>query len=110
MYMPTSFGDPEAEYHRLTEGVALWDVAAERQVEISGPDAAAITQYLSARNLSTCQVGRARYAPLCDHDGNLINNPVILRVAEDRFWLSIADSDVLLWAKAVAAERSGTEL
>jgi glycine cleavage system aminomethyltransferase T len=105
MYMPTSFGEPIEEYRRLTEGVAVWDVAAERQVEISGPDAAAFTQYLSARNLQTCRVGRARYAPLCDHDGILINDPVILRVAEDRYWLSIADSDVLLWAKAVAAER-----
>ncbi len=105
MYMPTSFGDHDAEYERLTTGVALWDVAAERQVEISGPDAAELTQRLSARNLKGMAVGRARYAPMCDHLGLLINDPVILRVAEDTFWISIADSDILLWAKAIAGER-----
>jgi len=105
MYMPTGYGDPAAEYQRLTEGVAIWDVSVERQVEIAGPGAASLTQYLSARDLTTLKVNRARYAPLCDHDGRLINDPVILRVADDRFWLSIADSDVLLWARAIAGER-----
>lgn len=106
MYMPSGYGDPQAEYRRLTEGVAVWDVAAERQVEIAGPDAAAFAQYLSARDLTTLKINRARYAPLCDHQGRLINDPVILRVAEDRYWISIADSDVLLWARAIAGERN----
>ncbi|MCY3851394.1 MAG: hypothetical protein OXF75_11455 [Acidimicrobiaceae bacterium] len=105
MYMPTSYGDPAEEYRRLTERVALWDVASQRQIEIVGPDAASLTQYLSARNLAGLKGGRARYAPICDHDGCLINDPVVLRLADDRFWLSIADSDLGLWAKAVAAER-----
>lgn len=104
MYMPTGYGDPEAEYCRLTTGVALWDVSAERQVEIAGPDAGALAQYVSARDLTGMKVGRARYAPMCDHQGHLINDPVILRVAEDRYWLSIADSQVLLWVRAVAGE------
>lgn len=106
MYLPVSYGDPEGEYRRLTESVALWDVACERQVEIEGPDAAELAQYLSARDLSNLSVGRALYAPICDHDGRLINDPVILRTAEQTYWLSIADSDILLWARAVAGERS----
>ena len=105
MYMPTSYGDPAEEYRRLTERVALWDVAAQRQVEIVGPDAAGVVQYLSARNLGGLVAGRARYAPICDHDGILINDPVVLCLDDDRFWVSIADSDLLLWARAVAAER-----
>ena len=105
MYMPTGYGDPDAEYERLTQRVALWDVAVERQVEIAGPDAAALAQYVSARDLTGLKVGRARYAPMCDHQGRLINDPVILRVADDRYWLSIADSDMLLWVSAVAGER-----
>jgi len=105
MYMPTSYGDPEAEYSRLTTAVAIWDVGAERQVEIIGPDARELTQYLCARNIMSCRPGRARYAPMCDHQGRLINDPVALCLDDDRFWLSIADSDVLLWAKAVAGER-----
>ena len=105
MYMPVSYGDPEAEYWRLIRDVALWDVAVERQVEITGPDAAALAQYLSPRDLSRCRVGQGKYVPLCDHAGRLINDPVLLRLAEDRFWFSIADSDVLLWVRAVAAER-----
>lgn len=105
MYMPTSFGDPAAEYERLTTGVALWDVSAERQVEVKGPDAFALVQYLSARDMAGCRPGRARYAPMCDHQGRLINDPVILCLAEDRYWISIADSDILLWARAIAGER-----
>lgn len=105
MYMPTSYGDPAAEYARLTEGVALWDVAVERQVEIAGPDAARLVAILVPRDLSGCAVGQGKYVPLCDHEGRLINDPVLLKLADDRFWLSIADSDVGLWAKAVAAER-----
>lgn len=105
MYMPMSYGDVAEEYRRLTARVALWDVASERQIEIVGPDAARITQYLSARNLAGLKPGRARYAPICDHDGYLINDPVVLCLADDRFWFSIADSDLGFWAKAIARER-----
>jgi aminomethyltransferase len=105
MYMPVSYGDPEAEYRRLTEGVSLWDVAAERQVALEGPDAGALARYLTPRNLEGCKVGQGKYVPICDHDGILINDPVLLKLAEDRYWLSIADSDLLLWVKAIAAER-----
>ena len=104
MFMPTSYGDPEAEYRRLIEGVSMWDVAAERQVEITGPDSERLVRYLTPRDLSDCVVGKGKYVPLCDHQGRLINDPVLLRLAEDRFWLSIADSDILLWVRAVAAE------
>ena len=106
MYLPTSYGDPAEEYRRLTERVALWDVAAQRQVEVVGPDAADVAQWVSARDLGPLKPGRARYAPVCDHDGILINDPVVLCLSEDRFWFSIADSDLLLWVKAVATERA----
>jgi len=105
MYIPAYFGDPDGEYKRLIEGVAMWDVAAQRQVEIAGPDAMALMQYLTTRDISTTKIGQGRYVPLCDHDGRLINDPVLLKLSEDRFWISIADSDIELWAKAIAAER-----
>lgn len=105
MYMPTSYGDPEGEYWRLIDGVSMWDVACERQVELYGPDAAELAQVLSPRDMSKCRAGQGKYVPLCDHKGRLLNDPVLLKLAEDRFWFSIADSDVLFWARAVAAER-----
>ena len=74
MYMPTSYGDPLGEYHRLTTGVSMWDVGAERQVEITGPDARAFVERVSARDVSGLTPGRARYAPICNHDGILIND------------------------------------
>lgn len=104
MLMPLSFGDLEAEYRRLSEGVALWDVACERQVEVMGPDADRLVQYLVARDLTNFDHGQARYVALCDHDGVLLNDPVLLKLS-DRYWFSLADSDILLWVKAVAAER-----
>ncbi len=105
MYMPTGYGDPLAEYDRLINGVAMWDVAVERQVSLKGPDAEKLARYLTTRDLGVLNIGQGRYVPLCDHRGTLINDPVLLPIAEDEYWLSIADSDVLLFSRAIAAER-----
>ena len=105
MILPMGFEDAEAAYWRLIEGVSMWDVAAERQVELAGPDAAKLAQALVPRKVAEQPVGMGWYAPVCDHDGVLLNDPILLKLAEDRFWLSIADSDVLFWARAVAGER-----
>lgn len=105
MYLPTSYGDPQGEYWQLVQRVALWDVAAQRQVEIWGPDASRLVDLLSARHVTRSPVGQARYAPVCDHDGRLLNDPVFLRVAEERWWMSIADGDMLAYCRVLAAER-----
>ena len=103
MYIPRDFGDPVQNFWNLVNEAILCDVAVERQVEITGKDAARFTQYLSCRDLSSCAVGQCKYVLLTDQDGGVINDPILLKLAEDHFWLSIADSDVLLWAKGVAA-------
>lgn len=105
MLMPTGYGDPMAEYDLLVNGVAMWDVAVERQVEVAGPDAAKLAQALCPRKIADMPVGMGWYVPVCDHRGVLINDPILLKLAEDRYWFSIADSDLLLWARAVAGER-----
>jgi glycine cleavage system aminomethyltransferase T len=101
-YHPRHYGDPVAEYWQLLNGVTLWDVGVERQVEISGPDAFDFTNLLVARDLNKCEVGQCKYVFLCLPDGGIINDPVLLRVEENRFLLSLADSDVELWARGVA--------
>ena len=103
MLMPTSFGNLQAELQRLMHGVAMWDVAVERQVEVSGPDAHRLVQRLSARDLSKMAVGQGKYVAMCDHQGRLLNDPVLLKLS-DRYWFSLADSDMLLWVRAVAGE------
>ena len=105
MLMPTSFGHPEAEYWRLINGVSQWDVAVERQVQLQGPDAGRLAQILCARDLSRCQAGQGKYVPVCNHDGVLINDPILLKLDDNRYWLSIADSNIWFWARAIAAER-----
>src|SRR5512133_3276033 len=102
MLIPTLYDDDEREYWHLVEHVGLWDVAVERQVEITGPDAARFTQLLTCRDLSRCAVGQCKYAPLIAPDGGIVNDPVLLRLGENHFWLSVADSDVLVWALGVA--------
>ena len=101
-YHPRHYGDPIAEYWQLLEGVTMWDVGVERQVEISGPDAFDFTNMLVARDLNKCQVGQCKYVFVTAPDGGIINDPVLLRLEENRLWLSLADSDVLLWAMGVA--------
>jgi len=102
MLFPIGFDDMEAEYHHLLEHVTLWDVSVERQVEITGPDAFAFTNLLTPRDLSKCAVGQGKYVVITAEDGGIINDPVLLRLGENHFWLALADSDVLLWARGVA--------
>ena len=106
MLLPICYDDPINEYRKLLEGVTLWDVSVERNVEISGPEGARFAELLTPRDLSKCKVGEGRYVLLVDDAGGIVNDPVLLRLAEDRFWLACADSDVLLWAKGLA-HRSG---
>ena len=102
MYIPRDFGDPRQNFWYLVNDAVLCDVSVERQVQIKGPDAAKFTQFLCCRDLSKCQVGQCKYVLITDQDGGIINDPILLKLAEDHFWLSIADSDVLLWARGVA--------
>ena len=102
MYIPRDFGDPVQNFWNLVNDAILCDVAVERQVEVSGPDAAVFAQYLTPRNLSKMQVGQCKYVLITNAEGGLLNDPVLLRLAEDRFWFSIADSDILLWAQGLA--------
>lgn len=102
MTMATCFSDPVDEYWSLVNHVTLWDVACERQVEVKGPDAFRFVRLLTPRNLDDCAPGQGRYVILTAPDGGIINDAVMLRLAEDQFWLSPGDGDVLLWAQGVA--------
>jgi glycine cleavage system aminomethyltransferase T len=102
-YHPRHYGDPVEEYWQLLNGVTLWDVGgAERQVEITGPDAFEFTNMLTPRDLTKCAVGQCKYAFITNAEGGIINDPVLLRLEENHLWLSLADSDVLLWAQGLA--------
>ena len=102
MYIPRDFGDPVQNFWNLVASAILCDVAVERQVEITGPDAARFVQMLTPRNLSTMSVGQCKYVLITNADGGIVNDPVLLRLGERHFWVSLADSDVLLWAQGVA--------
>jgi aminomethyltransferase len=102
MYIPRDFGDPEQNFWNLVNDAILCDVAVERQVEITGPDAAAFVQLLTPRDLSQMAVGQCKYILITNEAGGIVNDPVLLRLAEHHYWISVADSDVLLWAQGVA--------
>ena len=103
MLLPKAFQPSvEDDYWHLREHVQLWDVSCQRQVEITGPDAERLVQWMTPRDVSGAKVGQCLYVPLVDDRGGMINDPVLLKLSEDNFWLSIADSDVLLWAKGLA--------
>ncbi|MEL6204782.1 MAG: glycine cleavage T C-terminal barrel domain-containing protein [Pseudomonadota bacterium] len=101
-FISSTFSDPLAEYWKVTKDVAIWPVMGERQVEIAGPDAARFVQFLTPRDMSKCAVNQCKYALITAVDGGIVSDPIILRIAEDRFWLSTSDCDLELWAKGVA--------
>ena len=103
MLLPASFKSLESDYHHLKEFVQVWDVAAERQVEITGKDSAKLVQLMTCRDLSKSKIGKCYYSPLVDQEGFLVNDPIINKLAEDRWWISIADSDVIFFAKGIAS-------
>ncbi len=103
MYIPRDFGDPEQNFWNLLNDAILCDVAVERQVQIKGPDASKFVQMMSPRDLSNMQVGQCKYVILTNQFGGVLNDPVLLRVKEDCYWFSLADSDVLFWALGLAS-------
>ncbi len=105
MLMPTGYGQPEEEYWRIINGVSMWDVSVERQVQLQGPDAGKLAQILCPRDLTKCVAGQGKYVAVCNHAGTVINDPILLKLDEQRYWLSIADSNIWFWAGALAAER-----
>lgn len=108
-YLPTSYGDNIADYWSLVNDVTLWDVTCQRQVEITGPDAFRFVQFLTPRDMSRCAVGQCQYLPLTNQNGGIVNDTVLLRLGEQRFWLSPGDGDVLWWTMGVAVN-SGLEV
>ena len=102
MYLPTGFDDPEKEYESLINDVTFGDFAAERQIEISGPDAYDFIKYIQPRNLEKCQIGYCKYIILIDNEGGIINDACLLRLEDDKFWISPGDGDVILWLQGLA--------
>jgi aminomethyltransferase len=103
MLLPGYYDDPETEYWALANDVTLWDVAVERTVEVSGPDADRLVDMISCRDLTTCQVKQGKYMLVIAPDGGIVNDPVLMHVGEDRWWMQLADSDAGLYALGVAA-------
>ena len=102
MYLPSWYRDTDEEYWAVTNDVVIWDVAVERQVQIKGPDAFEFTNFITTKDLNKCKVKQCKYTLICDDKGGVINDPVLSRLDNDIFWLSLSDSDVLLWAKGLA--------
>ena len=102
MYIPRDFGSPEQNFWNLVNNAILCDVAVERQVEISGPDASKFVQLLTPRDLSKLAVNQCKYVLITNNEGGILNDPILLKLEDNHFWLSLADSDILLWAQGVA--------
>ena len=103
MYIPRDFANPEQNFWNLINDAILCDVAVERQVQVKGPDAGKFVQMMTPRDLSTMQVGQCKYVILINQNGGVLNDPILLKVSEDKYWFSLADSDILLWAQGLAA-------
>ncbi len=103
MYMPMDYGrDPSEDYEAITQTATLWDVGAERQAELRGPDALRLADYLSPRRLDDLEVGACRFTPVCDERGEVMADCIVLRPWTDVVWFSHSDADLDLWAHGLA--------
>ncbi len=102
MLLPSYFESYEADYRHLKEHVQVWDVAVERQVSVKGPDGLKLMRQMSPRDMDKMADDQCYYAPICDHDGGMLNDPVLIKIADDHYWMSIADGDLLQWALGLA--------
>ena len=102
MLLPTRFRTDFEDYWHLCEHVQVWDVSCERQIQIKGPDANQLVQWMTPRDISLAQADQGFYLPLCDENGRIINDPIAIKVEHNTWWLSIADSEVCLWARGLA--------
>jgi len=100
--LPVGYHSLEEDYWHLREHVQIWDVACQVQVEIKGPDALRLVEWMTPRDVAACEPGQCIYAPLLDRNAGIVNDPIVLCHANDHYWLSLSDSDVLLWAKGIA--------
>jgi aminomethyltransferase len=103
MYLPAYYDDPETEYWALSNAVTMWDVGVERTIEVSGPDADRLIDMITCRDLTKCAVKQGKYMLVTGPDGSIVNDPVLLHVGENRWWMQLADSDAGLYALGVAA-------
>ncbi len=106
MPLASIFRSDQEEYEHLCEHVQIWDVSCQRQVEVVGPDALKLIELVTPRDISRCRIGQCMYAILVDERGGIVNDPLLIKLAEDRYWVSISDSGVLLWLKGIACGRN----
>ena len=103
MYIPRDFGNPEQNFWNLINDAILCDVAVERQVQVKGPDASKFVQMMTPRDLTNMKVGQCKYVILVNQNGGILNDPILLKISDDKYWFSLADSDILFWAQGLAA-------
>jgi aminomethyltransferase len=106
MYHPRGYVKPEdggamVEYNALVNHVTMWNVAVERQIRVKGPDAMKFTNYVITRDATRIDVMKGKYVILCNDKGGVLNDPILLRVAEDEFWFSLSDSDIMFFLQGV---------
>ena len=102
MLLPTVFESLEDDYWHLCEHVQVWDVSCERQIEIRGPDSQRLVQMMTPRDIKRAAQGQGLYTPLCGRNGGVLNDPILIKLTDERWWLSIADSDIKLWSRGLA--------
>ena len=100
-YIPRENGGAMVEYQALKNHVTLWDVAVERQIMVKGPDAEKFVDYVITRDATQIKPMRAKYVILCNSQGGVLNDPVLLRISKNEFWFSLADSDIGMYLQGV---------
>ena len=88
------------EYYAIRNGVSLLDTSPLFKYRFKGPGARPLLERILARDVGACDVGRAQYTCWCDERGFVLQDGVVLHVAEDEYWLTAAEPSLRHFRRA----------
>jgi aminomethyltransferase len=104
--MPLRYQSELAEHQAVRTAAGLYDLSHMGEVEVTGPQAAAVLDHALTGALSAVPVGRAKYSLLCSAEGTVLDDLVVYRLAEDHF-LAVVNASNAAADFAELSDRAG---
>ncbi|MEO7652008.1 MAG: glycine cleavage system aminomethyltransferase GcvT, partial [Bryobacteraceae bacterium] len=91
--MPVQYSGILDEHHAVRKAVGLFDVSHMGEIEIRGPEAARLTDYIATNAVSKLKIGQAHYSGLLYEHGGFVDDILVHKVADDHFFICVNASN-----------------